>query len=175
MKKILAFAGSSSKNSINKHLVTYATSLFSNAEIEILDLNNFEMPIYSIDREKENGIHELAEIFYNKIGQSDLLIISLAEHNGAYSTAFKNIFDWTSRISGKNFQGKKMLLMATSPGARGGKSVLEIAENRFPRNGAEIVGVFSLPSFNENFDLEEGIINEELRLQLLEIVDSIEF
>ena len=162
-KKIIAFGASSSRNSINKQLAIYAAHQFKNVEIEILDLNNYEMPIFSIDKEKENGIHKLATDFYTKIGSADLLIISLAEHNGAYSSAFKNILDWSSRINNKIFQGKKMLLMATSPGGRGGKSVIEIAKDRFPRHGANLVGTFSLPSFYENFDEVNGITNPDLK------------
>lgn len=173
MRKIIAFAGSSSKHSINKQLATYAASLFHNVEVEILDLNDYEMPLYSVDKEKGIGFPDLAIQFLSKIGNADLLVISLAEHNGAYTTAFKNIFDWTSRINSKLFQSKKMLLMATSDGARGGKSVLEIAENRFPRHDAEIVGVFSLPHFKDNFDKEKGIINPELNDKLIEIIRTI--
>jgi hypothetical protein len=50
---------------------------------------------------------------------------------------------------------------------------LDIAKNRFPRNGANVVATFSLPSFNDNFDKEKGISNEELKSQLLSIVSSI--
>jgi len=174
MKKIIAFAGSSSKNSINKQLATYTAHLFKNSEVEVLNLNDYEMPIYSVDKETETGIPQLAHDFYAKIGSADLLVISFAEHNGAYSTAFKNIFDWTSRINGKTFQEKPTLLLATSPGPRGGSSVLEIAKNRFPFQGAIVKGSFSLPSFNENFDVEKGIINEDLKTQLTKIINSIE-
>lgn len=173
MKKILAFGASSSRNSINKQLATYAASLFQDATIEVLDLNDYEMPIYSIDKEKETGIHPLAINFYNKITNTDLLVVSMTEHNGAYSSAFKNILDWTSRYNNGVFQEKPMLLMATSPGARGGSSVLDIAKNRFPRNGANVIATFSLPSFNDNFDKEKGISNEDLKNQLLDIVRSI--
>jgi len=173
MKKIIAFGGSSSKNSINKQLAVYAANLFSNATVELLNLNDYEMPIYSVDREKENGIHSLAQQFYDKIGSADLLIISLAEHNGAYASAFKNILDWASRINNKTFQQKPMLLLATSPGARGGSTVLEIAKNRFPFQGADLKGSFSLPNFNDNFDSVKGIINPELKNQLMEIVNTI--
>ena len=63
--------------------------------------------------------------------------------------------------------------MATSPGARGGASVLEIAKNNFPRFTADIKAVFSLPSFNDNFDIEKGkISNGELDQQLKGIVES---
>ena len=174
MKKIIAFGGSSSRNSINKQLATYTASLFSHAEVEILDLNDYEMPVFSVDKEKEQGIHSLAHDFYNKIGSADLIVLSLAEHNGAYSSAFKNILDWASRINAKTFQQKPMLLMATSPGARGGSSVLDIASKRFPFQGAEVKGTFSLPLFYENFDVVNGIINPDLKNQLMEIINSIE-
>ncbi len=172
-KKIIAFGASSSKNSINKQLAFYAANLFSNATVELLDLNHYEMPIYSVDREKEDGIPALAQEFYAKIGSADLIVISMAEHNGAYSSAFKNILDWSSRINAKTFQQKPMLLLATSPGPRGGSTVLEIAKNRFPFQGADLKGSFSLPNFNDNFDVENGITNPELKSQLLEIINSI--
>ena len=173
MRKIIAFAGSSSKTSINKQLVTYAANQFENASVEVLDLNDYEMPIYSVDKEKEHGIHKLATDFYAKIGSADLIVISFAEHNGNFSTAFKNVLDWTSRINAKTFQEKEMLLLATSPGARGGSSVLDIATKRFPFQGGIVKGSFSLPSFNDNFDAEKGITNEDFRKQLAEITKAI--
>jgi chromate reductase len=169
--KIIAFAGSNSQQSINKKLVTYAASLFENPEVEVLDLNDFQMPLFGVDIEKEIGQHSIAKAFLDKISTADILVVSLAENNENYSVAFKNIFDWCSRIDTKVFQGKPMLLMATSPGARGGASVLEIAKSSFPRFGASIKASFSLPSFNDNFDVEKReISNVELDIQLKEIV-----
>lgn len=172
--KIIAFGASPSKNSINKKLATYAASLFTNAEVEILDLNNFQMPLFTVDIEAEIGQHELAKAFLAKIESADFLVVSLAENNGNYSAAFKNIFDWCSRITPKVFQEKPMLLLATSPGARGGTSVLEIAKTAFPRYGADIKATFSLPSFNANFDIEKlEISNSELDNQLKEIIKDL--
>ena len=173
-KKIIAFGASSSKSSINKQLATYTANQFQNVSVEILDLNDYEMPVFSVDKQAENGIHPLAQEFYVKIGSADLIVISFAEHNGNFSSAFKNILDWSSRINAKTFQEKPMLLLATSPGARGGSSVLDIATKRFPFQGGILKGSFSLPSFNDNFDAEKGITNEELKNQLLKIVNSIE-
>lgn len=169
--KIIAFAGSNSSNSINKKLATYAASLFKDAQIEILDLNDFEAPLYSIDIENKFGHAQEAKRFLSKLKSADIFVLSLAENNGNYSVAFKNILDWCSRIESKFFYTKPMLLMATSPGARGGKSVLEIAKNNLPRFDADIKAVFSLPSFGENFDLQNNIISDfELNNQLIEIV-----
>lgn len=173
MKKVLTFAGSNSKRSINKQLAIYASTLLENADITVLDLNDFELPVYGIDYEIEHGIPDNAHKILEHIKSSDGLILSLAEHNGAYTTAFKNLFDWLSRAEQKTFLGKPMLLMATSPGARGGQSVLGMASDRFPRHDANIVGQFSLPSFNDNFS-EEKINNPELNDQLLEEVKQFE-
>jgi chromate reductase, NAD(P)H dehydrogenase (quinone) len=171
---ILAFAASNSKKSINKKLVTYAANLVKNVNVEILDLNDYEMPIYSVDKESDNGIPQLAHDFYDKLGSADFIMISFAEHNGSYTAAFKNIFDWASRINSKTFQNKPMLLLSTSTGPRGGATVLEIAKNRFPFQGGNVVGSFTLPSFNDNFDEEKGIISEEFKENLQQIITQIE-
>lgn len=172
MKKILAFGASNSKTSINKQLATYASSLLKNTEVEVLDLNDFDVPTYSVDLEGKSGIPDNAQQFLNKITASDGLIISLAEHNGAYTAIFKSLFDWTSRINVKLFQQKPMLLMSTSPGPRGGQSVLEIAENRFPIHDANIVAKFSLPSFNDNFK-EDKIVDADLNTSLVKAVNTL--
>ena len=151
--KILAIAGSNSDTSINKLLASYAASLIQNAEIEVVDMNEFEMPIYKHQREVESGVPQEAKNFAAKIDAADVLIISLSEHNGTYSSAFKNVFDWTSRIKDRAVWNEKpMLLMATAPGARGGLGVLEAAAKRFPLHGGNIVDTFTLPFFNDNFD-----------------------
>ena len=157
--KILAFAGSPSKNSINKKLATYVAHLFKNAEIEVLDLNDYEMPLFSVDIEKTIGHHPLAQALLNKIALSDFIVLSLAENNSNYSAAFKNVFDWCSRINVKVFQQKPMLLMAASDGKRGGANVLEIAQKAFPRYGADIKATFSFPTFYDNFDIKNGSIS----------------
>ena len=173
--KIIAFGASTSNNSINKKLATYAASLFENAAVEVLDLNDYVMPLFDVDLEEKIGEHKIAQAFLDKIKGADLLVVSMSEHNGNYSAAFKNIFDWCTRINGKVFQEKPLLLLATSPGARGGASVLEIAKNAFPRYGALVKAVFSLPSFDENFDVKKGqISNTELDNDLRGII-SLEF
>ncbi|RZJ28493.1 MAG: NADPH-dependent oxidoreductase, partial [Flavobacterium sp.] len=108
--KIIAFAGSNSSHSINKKLATYAAGLFDSAEYEVLDLNDYEMPLFSVDREEKLGHPQLAHDFLSKIAAADLLVVSLAENNGNYSSAFKNLFDWCSRIRNDVFQDKPMLL-----------------------------------------------------------------
>lgn len=168
--KVLAFAASSSSNSMNKKLATYAANLIPNATVEVLDINDYEMPIFSEDREKELGQPQEAKDFYQKLGNADAIVISYAEHNGSYTSAFKNLFDWTSRIDMKVYQNKPMLALATSPGPGGAKTVLTSATNSAPHFAAKLIGSFSLPSFYDNFDLEKGEIRDtELRNTLIEL------
>lgn len=162
--KVLAFAASNSQKSINKQLVSYAankfkTDIFTISKVEILDLNDFEMPLFSIEREKE-GIPDLAKQFYKKIGQADALLISYAEHNGNYTAAYKNLFDWMTRIDQKVFQGKRMVIFATSPGPGGANTVLEMAKTSASYFGADIKASVSVPSFFENFDPETGLMKD---------------
>jgi chromate reductase, NAD(P)H dehydrogenase (quinone) len=169
--KIIAFGASNSSNSINKKLATYTANLFNDAIVEVLDLNDFEMPLFGIDIENTIGKHQLAILFLQKIASADLLVVSLAEHNGNYSVAFKNIFDWCTRIQREVFQNKSMLLLGTSPGGRGAISVLELAEQQFPRFGANIKAVFSLPNFEQNFDHDE-MVASDYKSQIKSIVEN---
>ena len=177
--KILAFAASSSTKSINNQLVRYAASQLKGAELEdveteILDINDYELPLFSEDREAQLGQPELAKSFLDKIANSDAVIISFAEHNGSYTVAYKNIFDWASRINPKVFQGKPMVLLATSPGPGGASSVLAAATASAPYFDGVVKASLSVPSFYDNFDIEQGrVTNEEINGQLLAALNSL--
>lgn len=171
--KILAFGGSTSSQSINRQLASYAAQKIPNGVVTQLDLRSYDLPIYSFDEEEKNGIPEDAAAFRNAILSHDALVLSLAEHNGSYSAAFKNLYDWVSRIDVKVWADKAMVLLSTSPGARGGASVMETAEATFPRMGADLRATFSLPSFYDNFSPETGITNPELEKELKEALARI--
>lgn len=171
MKTIVTLGASSSKNSINKIFAEYVGGILNNVELIKVDLNDFEMPLFSVDVESENGFSQETKDLNEVFESADGFVISLAEHNGAYSAAFKNAFDWLSRLNGKVWRDKPMILLATSPGARGGQTVLEIATGRFPYMGAKIIGSLSLPSFFDNFK-EGELTDKDLKEALLQIVDD---
>lgn len=167
--KILAFAASNSSTSINKQFVSSVSRYYKEIddEIEIIDLRDYAAPLFSPDLEREKGTPAEALAFAEKIDCTDFILISYAEHNGNYSAAYKNITDWVSRIKGRKlFNGKPVFLMATSNGARGGQSVLSIASQRLPWDGAEVLETFSLPEFSKNFEEGKGVVNPLLRSQL---------
>ena len=172
--KLVAFAASNSSQSINKQLVIHAAGLLSGVDTEILDINDYEMPLFSVDREAKIGHPDAAHRFLQKIAEANALLVSFAEHNGSYTAAWKNLFDWCSRVETKVYQGKPIVMLATSPGGRGGIGVLETATNSAPHFGADLRGSLSIPRFNDNFDTVSGrLTNVELQAKLEATVASL--
>ncbi|MGF1724651.1 NADPH-dependent FMN reductase [Photobacterium nomapromontoriensis] len=171
---VIAFAASSSKKSINKQLVSYAVSTLDNAEVEVLDLNDFELPLFSEDKEKEIGQPENAHAFLKKMQAADAVVVSFAEHNGSYSVAYKNLFDWCSRIQPKVYQDKIMVLLSTSPGPGGAKTVLSTAYGSMPFFGADVKASVSVPSFYDNFDVDtQQLINSSINAQVISAMKTL--
>lgn len=172
--KILAFGASNSSTSINKALAAYAASLVKGATVEVLDLNDFETPLFSEDREKEIGQPKLAKNFLAKIECADAVIVSFAEHNGTYSVAYKNLFDWASRITRDVYQNKPVVYLATSPGPGGAQNVLKVATESARFFAADVKGNLSIPSFYDNFDEStQQITNQALRQTLENTVNKL--
>ncbi len=159
-KNILAFGASNSSNSINQTLAAYAASLVDGAEVNLINISDFGSALYSEDREKASGIPEEAQRFYQLIGEADAVIVSFAEHNGSYTAAYKNLFDWTSRINMQVFQNKPVVYLATSPGPGGAQSVLAAATGSAPYFAANVKASVSIPSFYDNFDMQSQTITD---------------
>lgn len=161
MKKILAFGASNSRNSINKRLANWAANQLEDVEVNLIDLNDYEMAVYSIDKEKENGIPQQAHDFKEAIKDADGVLISFAEHNASYTVAFKNLMDWASRIEKSLWHDRPLCFLSTSPGGRGGQSVLQTAVDRAQWMDGRVISTFPLPSFYDNFG-DDGITDEAL-------------
>ncbi len=169
---VLAIPATNSRNGINQQLLEHVGRQLADhdASTGFLDLNDYEMAIYSPERE-EAGIPAEAQEFFDKIGAADAVIISYAEYNGSFTPAWKNTFDWASRIDAKVFQGKPVLLLAASPGPRAGAGVLGAATMAAPFFGAELVGSLGIGTFYETFDGEAGALtDQDLDAQLRDLL-----
>ena len=171
---VLAFAASSNSQSINQTLAKHVAHLIEGANVELLNIDYYEMPLFSEDRERELGQPALARDFYHKIGESDAIIVSFAEHNGSYTAAYKNLFDWTSRIDTRVFQSKPMIYLSTSPGPGGAANVLAAAVKSAPHFGADIKASVSVPRFHDNFDgAANKVTNTDIQRQLEQAVQRL--
>lgn len=168
--KVLAFGGSTSSTSINRQFANFAAHQIPGAEVTDLDLRSYQLPIFNTDLEEAEGPPPDAQAFLDAIRAHDAIVVSLAEHNGSYAAAFKNLYDWASRIEQEVWGGKPMLLLSTSPGGRGGATVMAAAQATFPRMGADLKASFSLPAFYDHFSAEAGITDKELAAEFRKAV-----
>lgn len=139
----------------------------------IVDINDYEMPIFSIERHAE-GTPQPAQELFDRIGAADAVLISFAEHNGTYTAAWKNIHDWMSRIDMAIYQGRKVAMFAASPGGRAGANVLGNALSTGPFFGADLVGSMGVGRFAEAFDSEKGeLVDPDLRAEFEKILQAL--
>lgn len=160
MRNLIAFGASSSKQSINKILANFTANQIDDAKVTLLDLNDFKMPSYTEETEKELGIPSLAHDFRNHIKNSDGIVISFAEHNKTYSSSFKNILDWISRLDQNIWANKPMFLLATSINNIVGQSVLNTAATSFKLINTNTIVSFFFPSYYQKFSEEDQKITE---------------
>ena len=169
MKKILAFAGSNHSKSIHYQLVEFTTSLINDLEVKVLDIRNWDIPIYSIDMDPDQTPEKITELIA-MIQAHDGFIIASPEHNGGTPAFFKNILDWLSRRGKKVFDKKPVFLMSTSPGPGAGATHLKYLINSLPYQGATIAASYSLPSFQQN--VQDGKVTGDYLGQLQESIGA---
>ena len=125
--KILAFAGSARKASLNKRLVRVAAegARRAGADVTEIDLRDFPVPIYDGDLEAEQGVPPKARELRQLMLEHQGFLIASPEYNGSIPALLKNLIDWTSRaVDGQDglapYRNKVAVLMSASPGSYGG-------------------------------------------------------
>ncbi|MDT0607055.1 NAD(P)H-dependent oxidoreductase [Croceitalea rosinachiae] len=167
MKNILAFSGSNSPESINEKLIQSVIERYSEYEINLIDLKQFEAPIYSPSIHAE-GIPKSIQDLYAIFQDSDGFIIASPEHNGLPTAFLKNTLDWLSVFTQQFFGEKPVLLLSTSPGATGAQTQLALLEKLMPIWGGQVRGTYSLGSFQESFDPHTNSISNIEELEKLD-------
>jgi len=124
---IIAFAGSTRQDSFNARLVAAAAegARKSGADVTLISLSDYAMPLYDGDLEAEGGLPESALKLKALFEKADGFLIASPEYNSGYSAVLKNTLDWISRpVEGEamlqQFAGRKAVIMAASPGGLGG-------------------------------------------------------
>lgn len=125
--RILAFAGSLRRESFNKRLVPIATRAArdAGAEVNVIDLRDFPLPVFDQDLEAEQGMPENGKKLKQLFLDHDGFLIASPEYNSSVTAVLKNTIDWVSRPAPGEpsvvaFRGRAAALMSASPGALGG-------------------------------------------------------
>ena len=152
MKKIIAFSGSNSTTSINQQLIHIVAKYAKEATVEIISLIDYPAIIYGVDEEQLNGFPETMVALQKKLANADGYIISTPEHNGSMPAVYKSTTDWLSRIGEKIYNNKPTVFLSTSPGPRGASSALEHLLAISPFRGANVIGGYSVGSFQDKVE-----------------------
>ena len=152
-QKILVFAGSTREGSLHRKLARLAADTLRKrgADVTLLDLRDYPMPLYDGDLEVTHGLPERAKAFKEMLRGHEEFVIASPEYNGSFSALLKNAIDWASRAEagerpGQVFRGKTAVLLATSPGPGAGKRGLRHLRELLGMLGVEVVAQeFSLP------------------------------
>lgn len=169
MAKILAVAGSYREHSYNKRVLAVAAEGARNAgaEVSIIDLRDFPLPIYDGDMQADGAFDETALRLQDEFATSDGFLFATPEYNGSIPGGFKNAIDWVSRSNDKYtmyepVRGKTAAIMSSSPGGFGGlRSLAHL------RGVLTIMGVHVLPTeiavsmVNQKFDGDGTHITDE--------------
>jgi len=181
MTKLLAMSGSARSASVNTKLATYAAGLAeqAGAEVTLVNLSDYPMPLYNGDLEEESGIPDGARALRELISEHDGLLLACPEYNGSITPLLKNTIDWTSRPDGETpglvaYRSKVAGLLSASPGALGGLRGLVHVRAILGGIGMHVIpsqfalgGAFG--AFGQDGDLE----SESKTKQLLAVIDQL--
>jgi len=178
MPKILAFSGSARKASCNQKLVTIAAQGASaaGADVTLIDLADYPMPIYDEDLEVNEGMPAAAKAFKQLLIDHDGMLIASPEYNSAFSPLLKNAIDWATRPFGPDiksappFAGKYAVIMATSPGALGGLRGLVFLRLLLSNISVTVLpGQQAVPHAGDVFDTDGSINDAQLQQTIMDL------
>jgi NAD(P)H-dependent FMN reductase len=182
MPKILAFSGSTRRNSWNRKLIQVAVEATRAAggDVTLIDLADYSLPLMDEDLEARDGLPDNALRLKALFKAHDALLIASPEYNSSMPPLLKNTLDWVSREwQGESglvpYQNKVAALLAASPGQFGGMRMLPHLRQVMNTLGVLVLpGQFSLPHADTAFDPENGMLKSPARLHalVLELVNT---
>jgi len=178
--RILAFAGSTRKDSFNRRLLAVAVELARQADLDVqhIELADYPMPIMNEDLEAEKGQPENATALRKLMLEADGLLLACPEYNSSITPLMKNVIDWVSRKESGGgdlapYENKKALLLGASPGRRGGKRSVATVRSILGNIGVEVFDKeFTLPGAGDAFDHLDQLRDVEMVDALKAIVKA---
>lgn len=177
MAKLLAFAGSVRKGSFNNAIVEVAAegAREAGADVTLINLSDFEMPIFSEDYEAEYGAPEGALAFKKLLMEHDGFLIASPEYNSSYPALLKNAIDWASRMAEgekplQAFKGKAAGIMSASAGGLGGMRVLVVLRMLLENIGMHVLPLQRAVGGVDKLLDEHGKISDETTCKQLKLL-----
>jgi len=153
--RILAFAGSARRESLNKKLLVAVVAAVRAAggEVTLVDLNDYPLPLYHGDLEDESGMPVNAQKLVTLITQHHALLIASPEYNSLITPLLKNTIDWCTRAEPNPLLGKVAAVVSASPGIFGGVRSAQVARQLLLHLGCHVIPAqCTLPHADGAFD-----------------------
>lgn len=178
---LIAFAGSLRADSYNQLLVNNAADLAraNGAEVTVIDLKEYPLPIFDEDLEKELDSPELTQL-RKLFSSANGLLIASPEYNGSFSSVLKNTLDWLSRPAQDQSYSPAygqftVGLMATSPGGLGGIRGLSHIRELMSNLGSlvvpnQIAVGASYEAFDDKGKLANGAMSDRLEALVKQVI-----
>ena len=170
--KLLAFAASLRRGSLNRRLIARAVEMATaaGAVVDLAEFAEFDMPLFNHDVQEATGFPAGAQELARRVLAADGMLIASPEYNFSLPGTLKNAIDWVSRMKPMPFSGKSAFLMAASNGMIGG--VRGLWQLRIPLEGCGVVvypGMFPLSLAGQAFGDDGGLRDPQVeeRLQKL--------
>lgn len=175
---ILAFAGSTRRGSWNKKMINAVAARAEalGANVTLIDLANYPIPLYDGDLEAEHGLPENALKLQSLLTAHNGVLISTPEYNAFFPALLKNVLDWASRPSPSqeglaSFQGKPAGLFAASPGRLGGIRALNQLRTQMSELGSVIPSVgASVAQAHDAFDDHGAFVNNDVEKMVDDVI-----
>ena len=172
--KVVAIAGSTREGAYSKKLAKQAAAMATQlgAKVTFVDLRDYPMPLYDADVEAAQGMPESAQRLRRLILESQAIIITTPQYNDSIPAVLKNAIDWISRTEdGKRdhhpLTGRKIALMSTSPGKKGGtKALVHLKDIIGELDGTIVKQTVSVGNASTAFSAEGELTNPELKKKL---------
>ena len=161
--RILAFAGSARRESLNRKFLAFAVQAAGEAgcEVTLLDLNEYSLPLYHGDLEDREGLPQNAAKLIALVTGHDALLVASPEYNSMMTPLLKNTIDWCSRGDSNPFEGKAAAVISASPGPFGGVRSMNQAQQLLLKLGCRVVpGQCVLMHAGKAFDGEGRLTDE---------------
>lgn len=178
--KILAFAGSARRDSVNKRLVVAAAKLVQGAEVTVVDLADFPMPLYDGDAEDADGMPVKVKEFKQLMNDHDGLLLACPEYNSSITPLLKNVIDWCSRPATSDeapmtsYRGKVAGLLGASPGGLGGMRGLRHIREILGNIGVTVTpNQHALGGAFDAFDSEGNLKDDRAAKAVQNVVDQL--
>jgi chromate reductase, NAD(P)H dehydrogenase (quinone) len=165
--KIIAFAGSNRKNSINVNALKFAVAgaKAAGADVTLLNLADYVLPLYDGDWHAEHGIPAPLLALHPQLVAADGLLVASPEYNASITPLLKNTIDWLSQsvngaVGNAAFIGKPVGLIGASAGAFGGVRALPHVATIFSNLGAIVLPVMAVPHADKLGRVDGEVLNQ---------------